>query len=495
MRAPLRLAMSGVFLLLLGGCVYYNGMYNTKRLAGSARSAERDGRTFEATNYWGQVINRADTLVTHHPDSKYVDEALMLKGTALARLGQCTNAMAPLSRVSQVKGSNDAVEDAYLALGRCHLDLGDPTAAELAVARPLQSKQKYRRDQARLVHARALRLTGRAAEAVVALDSLPGDRVADERLLALAAAGHRADAIRVADSLLAHPDSGRFWDSLVVAVGRTDPLTASHIVDRLIARPGTPPMNQTRWLLDDAARLDQADTARATARLAQAAQVGGVSAAGTSARVQLARRGLQGARTVDDLAKPIQVLDSLTGGASARESGAGVSETLGGVGEAGELRATLVRIRDASDSSAARAPTTDLRLFLAAELARDTLAAPALATSLFRRVADDWPDSPYAPKALLAVMMLDPVWADSARDLLATRYSASPYVAYVQGNPLPEYQALEDSLKAFDVATQAAERRPPTRPGRPAQPVRPGVRRQPVEPDAAGAARRPRLEP
>jgi hypothetical protein len=492
-RAPLRRATRGLALLLLGGCVYYNGMYNTKRLAGSARSAERDGRTFEATNYWGQVVNRADTLVTRHPDSKYVDEALMLKGTALARLGQCSNAMAPLGRVAQVRGSKDAVEDAYLALARCHLDLGDPVAAELAVARPLQSKQKYRREQARLVHARALRLTGRAAEAVVALDSLEGDRVADERLLALAAAGHRDDAMRVADSLLAQPDSGRFWDSLVVSVGRTDPLTASHIVDRLIERPGTPSVSQTRWLLEDAARLEKADTARATARLAQAARVGGVSAAGTSARVQLARKELKATRTVDDLAQPIRLLDSLAGGPA---SGTGaVGETIGGMGEAGELRTILVRIRDASDSSGARASTADLRLFLAAELARDTLGSPVLATSLFRRVADAWPDSPYAPKALLAVVMLDSAWADSARTLLATRYAASPYVAYVQGNPLPEYQALEDSLKAFDVATQASRRRPPTRPGQPAPPLRPGNRRQPVEPEDAGASRRPRLEP
>jgi hypothetical protein len=141
----LRAVTGGLGLLLLGGCVYYNGMYNAKRLAGSARSAERDGRTFEATNYWGQVITRADTLVARHPNSKYVDEALMLKGTALSRLGQCSNAMGPLSRVTEVEGSNDAVEDAYLALARCHLDMGDPVAAELAVARPLQSREKYRR--------------------------------------------------------------------------------------------------------------------------------------------------------------------------------------------------------------------------------------------------------------------------------------------------------------------------------------------------------------
>ena len=479
MRRPMPAAAAGLALLLLGGCVYYNGMYNTKRLAGSARNAERDGRTFEATNFWGQVITRADTLVARHPDSKYVDEALMLKGTAMSRLGQCPSAMAPLSRVGQVEGSNDAVEDAYLALARCHLELGDPAAAELALARPLQSRQKYRRQQARLMHARALRLTGRAAEAVVVLDSLAGDRVADERLLALAAAGHRDAAMHLADSLLAQADSGRVWDTLVVTVGRSDPQAASHIVDGLVARPNAPPASQTRWLIDDALRLEPVDTARATARLAQAAQAGGASPAGVSARVRLVRRHLAGARSVDDLAEPIQLLDSLGGG---------------GAGEAAHLQQTLLRIREAGDSSTARAAAADLRLFLAAELARDTLAAPLLASSLFRRVADDWPESPYAPKALLAVGMLDPVWADSAHALLASRYAESPYVAYVQGNALPEYKALEDSLQAFSLVAQAAPReaRPNQQPGHPGQPE--GGRRPPAGRAAPGATRRG-LEP
>ena len=71
---------------LLGGCVYYNGMYNTNRLAKSAWKAERDGRVFEASNLWGQVITRADSLVMRHPRSKYAAEANVLRGLALARL-------------------------------------------------------------------------------------------------------------------------------------------------------------------------------------------------------------------------------------------------------------------------------------------------------------------------------------------------------------------------------------------------------------------------
>ena len=174
-----RLLPGGLGLLLLGGCVYYNGMYNTKRLAGSARNAEREGRTFDATSLWGQVVTRAESLVVRHPDSKYVDEALMLKGTALARLGQCPSALAPLSRVTQVRGSDEAVEDAYLALGRCQLELDDPGAAEIAIAHVLESRRAERRREARLVHARALRLTGRPAEAAALLDSLSGPRAAD----------------------------------------------------------------------------------------------------------------------------------------------------------------------------------------------------------------------------------------------------------------------------------------------------------------------------
>jgi hypothetical protein len=468
---------AGLALLLLGGCVYYNGMYNTKRLAGSARHAEREGRTFDATSLWGQVVTRADSLVTRHPDSKYVDEALMLKGTALARLGQCPSAIAPLSRVAQVRGSEDAVEDAYLALGRCQLELGDPGAAEIAIAHVLQSRQAARRRDARLVHARALRLTGRPTEAAAVLDSLSGDRVADERLLAYAGAGRREEALRLADSLVASPDSGRVWDSLVVSVGRSDPRAASHLVDRLVQRPGTPPALQARWLIDDATRLQSVDTARASARLEQAARIGADTPAGASARVVLVRKRLARAAAVADLAAPGRTLDSIT-------------EVTGATGEAGQLRALLQRIQEAADSSAARAATADLRLFLAAESARDTLTAPRLAGALFRQVADDWPDSPYAPKALLALGMVDTTWADSARALLAGRYAASPYVAYVQGTPLPEYQALEDSLQAF--ALQSRPRPEPVRTVRPSQPG--GRRQQPTESGGQSPGRREPLE-
>ncbi len=168
-------ALSAVLVAaLLGGCVYYNGMYNTKRLAGSARKAERDGRTFEANNLWGQVVTRAESLVARHPDSKYVDEALVLKGIALARLNQCEAAVAPLGRVSLLPPDAEVTEEAALALGRCQLELGDPGVAEIMFARVAESKDPVRRREARLLRGRALRMTGRHQEAVAALEGSVG---------------------------------------------------------------------------------------------------------------------------------------------------------------------------------------------------------------------------------------------------------------------------------------------------------------------------------
>ena len=255
--------------LLLGGCVYYNGMYNAKRLAGSARKAERDGRTFEANNLWGQVITRADTLIARHPDSKYVDQALVLKGVALARLNQCESAVAPLGRAALLRADDEIAEDATLALGRCHLVLGNAAVAEPMFARLAESRDPTRRREAILLRGRALRLTGRAGEAVPILERSTDPRAAEERLLALAGARKREEALALADSLLALQDSTARWDTMVVAVGREDAQVASALVDRLQSRPGVTEPVRARLLLDDGERLARVDSARATARLRQ----------------------------------------------------------------------------------------------------------------------------------------------------------------------------------------------------------------------------------
>ncbi|HEY7613224.1 MAG TPA: hypothetical protein VH764_09540 [Gemmatimonadales bacterium] len=432
--------------LLLGGCVYYNGMYNTKRLAGSARKAERDGRAFEANNLWGQVITRAESLVARHPDSKYVDEALVLKGLALARLSQCQAAVAPLGRVSLLSGEEDVEvrEEAVMALARCHLELGDPLLAEGMFARLTASKDSARRVEARLLRGRALRLTGRPGDALGALEGLGGRRARAERLLALTAAHRRKDAVALMDTLLATRDSAGGWDTVTVFVGRLDPLVASALVDRLKKRPGMQPAFVAQMLYDDGVRLLAVDTARGAARLREVAALHEPPEYAARAQLALIRQRLSSVTSAPELGPLVAELDAR---AAARTT---VSS------EAAMVRDMVKRVQLAVDSASAGAARSDLQLFLAAETARDSLAAPALAASLFRAIVEGLPDSPYAPKAILAGKALDPGWGESVLPLLEERYALSPYVAMTRGEEPYGYRELEDSLQTFARGLAAA---------------------------------------
>lgn len=427
-------------LVLLGGCVYYNGMYNTNRLAKSARKAERDGRPFEAQGFWGQVITRADSLVLRHPRSKYADQATVLRGLALARLNQCQDAVGPLGRLSLVQLSTDFTEEAALALGRCQLQLGDAGLADLAFVQVLNSSDSARRHEARLRHARALRMSGQYEEAVALLRDRPDPRAREDLLLALAGAGHTDEALAFADSVLALHDSTFAWDTVVATVGRQNARVASALVGRLADDPRASPELKARRLYDDAVRLAATDSAGAVARFQQAARVPGATETAERARLRLLRAELSSARTLQDL---VRSNDSLAAVAS--------QTTVGGL-EAAALQLELDQLRQLEDSARAGVPQGDLRLFLGAESARDSIHAPLLAAMLFRRLAEEWPTSPYAPKALLAAQRLDPADPDGVHVRLDSLYHDSPYLAVMRGEEAPGYRQLEDSLQIFAAA-------------------------------------------
>lgn len=487
-RPQVRVAALVAVAMLLGGCVYYNGMYNTNRLAKSARKAERDGRQFEAASLWGQVVTRADSLVERHPRSKYADEARVLRGLALARLNQCTEAVGPLGNLSVIHRTDDLAEEAALALGRCQLEMGDADVAELAFARISESRDSARRREARFQRGRALRMTGRYEEALALMQEAPDPRGTNDLLLALAGTGHGDQAFALADSLLARHDTTLAWDSVVVALGRQDPRMASALVGRLQADPKLTPELRARRLYEDALRLASVDSASSRARLEETARLPTAGESGERARLQLLRLQLGAARTLDDLAAPGDSLAALAGRTSVVAA------------EAGQIKATVVRLRQLPDSAAPSVPRGDLRLFLGAEAARDTVGSPLLAAALFRRLADDWPVSPYAPKALLAAERLDPTDIDASRARLDSLYADSPYLAIARGEDAPAYHVLEDSLEAY-AATQIVAQ--PARPGQPRRPA-PGAGRgvepgRPLAPDRdknerPPAARR-RLEP
>jgi tetratricopeptide (TPR) repeat protein len=439
---------------LFSGCVYYNGMYNANRLASLARKAERDGRTFEANNLWGQVATKAESVLVRHPRSKYAEEASVLRGLALAKLGECEQALGPLSRLGVANLKTELREDIWLASGRCQGRLGNIPAADAAFAQVIESKSSARKREARFQRARTLRALGRYEEAVILLQGSEEPRALPERLLSLAGAGRLPEAMTLADSLIAKGDTTQPWDSLVVTLGRQNSSDASDLVDRLRNLKVTGE-KQARLLLEDGIRLLHTDTTRALVRFREAVKVGGAGDAAGRAGLQLVRLDLSRVSRPQELASPIQAL-----GAVAQKH-----QTV--AQEAKQLQAIALRIMSSYDSVPAGSPQGDLRFFLLGEVARDSLEAPQLAHEVFLRILKDWPDSPYAPKAVLAAQRLDPEWADSGRVLLETRYLDSPYLAMIRGEEASAYRSLEDSLAAFASASTVPSRGGRPRRGRP----------------------------
>lgn len=472
---PMALLHAGLAASLLGGCVYYNGMYNANRLANSARKAEREGRTFEANNLWGQVATKAESVVVRHPKSKYAEEAAILRGLALARLGQCEQALGPLGRVTLATVATDLTEEAWLATGRCQVSLGNISAADAAFAQVTESKNSWRRREARLQRALTLRHAGRYKEALTALEGIREPRAVAERLLSLAGGGRVPEAMALADSLVARGDTIQPWDSLLVSLGKQDPSAASSLVDRVRRLPSRSADTQARWLLEDGLRLIGPDTARARSRFREAVEIGGSGGAAGWASLQLVRLDLRGVSQPRGLSPLIQSLRGKAGRHPLVES------------ELTRLGNTAAGILTATASVMPGSPQGDLRLFLAAEAARDSLLAPRLADGLFQRILREWPESPYAPKAALAAQQVNPEWADSARALLEARYFESPYLALIRGDEGSAYRQLEDSLGAFATA-QAEEGAAGARPGTPGRPA-------PIEGDDRPAPQRPRPAP
>ncbi len=472
---PMALLHAGLAASLLGGCVYYNGMYNANRLANSARKAEREGRTFEANNLWGQVATKAESVVVRHPKSKYAEEAAILKGLALARLGQCEQALGPLSRVTVATVGTNLTEEAWLATGRCQVSIGNIAAADAALAQVTESKNAWRRREARFQRALTLRHAGRYQEALTVLEGVREPRAVAERLLSLAGGGRVPEAMALADSLVARGDTIQPWDSLLVSLGKQDPSTASSLVDRVRRLPSRSADTQARWLLEDGLRLIGPDTARARSRLREAVEIGGSGEAAGWASLQLVRLDLRGVSQPQGLSPLIQSLRGKAGRHPIVES------------ELTRLGNTAAGILTATASVMPGSPQGDLRLFLAAEAARDSLLAPRLADGLFQRILREWPESPYAPKAALAAQQVNPEWADSARALLEARYFESPYLALIRGDEGSAYRQLEDSLGAFATA-QAEEGAAGARPGTPGRPA-------PIEGDDRPAPQRPRPAP
>jgi hypothetical protein len=442
-----RLAALPVPLALLSGCAYYNGMWSAQRLARDAQRLETRGQEAEARTVWGRAAIKAESVLVHHANSRWADDALVLQGEALTRSGSCAAAARPLTRALQNVSDDALHERAALAAAECALRLGEVAAAERLLVPVLASTDARRRSSAAYLAGRAAFDRGDVVTAAERFARSERDEAAPAQVRAVVAAGATDRAVALIESV-AHRDrdEARWADALADLGRRAGAATAADGLDRLLVRGRLPAGSRARLLLADGDRLRAAQVIdRAAARYAQVASLVPDSAEGGRARVRTVSVQASRARTTAELDSVSLQLSRMTPG-------------LGGaaLAEARELQLQLAAARGGDGS----ADTSAIEDFRAAELARDTLAAPALAAALFLRFVDRHPASFFAPKALIAAAQLRPEAVDSIGAVLRARYPDSPYAVVFRGETSPAFQILEDSLaSALGVPRTAARLR------------------------------------
>ena len=429
--------------LCVTGCAYYNGLYNANRLAHEAERAERDGRTGEARSLWSQAAVKAESVVSRHPKSRYRDDALYLQGRALRQVGACSQALPPLALAADSSPDAALRVEARLLLGDCRLQLSEPESTLVVVAPVLGEGSAQARSSALLLRGRALLQLGRNEAALEELTASGAREGAYAKAVALARLGRREEAAATLEGVLDGPYVEARWLPTLDSVGKTDPAVLGPLLERLSAHPDVRVGQRARlWLADGQRWLGAGDTAAAERRFVAVRELAADSSEGRAARAHLA---VFAARRAVAWPEVQGVADSLR---SVMQQG-GAAARIGG-----RYAGVLTRARNELDTDG-----TSMGLFLAAEDVRDTIGNRELAASLLEQVVERHPETPLAPKALLALAAVRPAVGDSLVAVLRSRYPTSPYTLVLAGAGAAEYEALEDSLRR--AAADGGRRRGP----------------------------------
>lgn len=449
---------SGVALLILGGCAYYNALYNANRAFEEAEAARRDGREALARTKYGEAIEKAAKSYRSSEDGRWADDALYLIGRSHARRGDWAEAQAALETALERTTSPSLAAGARVYLGAAAVSLGDDGRGMALLDAALADLHDDRvRAEAFLWRARARYGAGADDRVWSDLDSasVGGERyrveAALDRLAWGVETGILEQALQGAEALLQSGRAAAASDTVEALIRasstRWGPEATRPLLERVEAA-AWPPQRRDALLLLRAQISYEAgalDRAREDAELVSR----GVGAQADAARVLLARWRLR------ELADP-GALDDVR---AVLLPAVGSTEALGILEDIKEVGLLVER---------SRRPGQELALFAAAEVARDGLGAPGLAHTLFLAYADLARGSAWEGKALLAALQTarDP----KVRGPIETRLAEIPDNTYVLasrwslGERQNQYTAVERRLEGIlstiraQVAAEAARR-------------------------------------
>ena len=414
------------------GCAYFNGVYNANEAQRSADKRLRAGREADAAPYFATAAEKAETVLARWPRTRWRTTAVYLAGRGLAHSDQCDLAEKRLEEFLADRAQpRERRRLAELALGRCRVQQSRYREG-IGLLKPLTETSD-----------RSLAGTASlwAARASIGL----GDNAAADRYLKGADAG--AAQWELAAASIARMEYPRAESLLILRARRGD------------IRDDAGAMLRDLWQAGRAAPVERilgtvaASPARGPAKARLHLLVGQMQLA--SGQQAASRRNFDEARRLS------------TDTTSARDAAAHVLQVdvMSAISpEAVGSTLAASRARAAGSSLFRRIQTQVLLfnalrtmqeplgtgVFLAAEVARDSLGNLDVARTLLNTLVDSMPTSALAPKALHALSAMSPDSSSVLRERMSRLYPRSPYTLLLNGVDATgeaEFRTVEDHLR------------------------------------------------
>ena len=133
------------FATLGSGCVYYNLYYNINRIYHEAEKDKRgpDGKaTRQTRDKYDKVIRKCQQLIVQHPDSKYVDDAVLLIGKSYYEKGEYPLAITKFEELAENFPESKLNEEGQLYLAKSHIEMDRPASAVSILATLYEAKPR-----------------------------------------------------------------------------------------------------------------------------------------------------------------------------------------------------------------------------------------------------------------------------------------------------------------------------------------------------------------
>jgi TolA-binding protein len=174
----------------LAGCAYFNTLYNAEQKFAEAEKADAHRRAAEAAGGAGaqtpmsnpnaeayeEVVEKCKKMIARYPDSRHVDDAMLLIGKSLYALGRHEEAAAALDSLLSRYPKTNLLADARFLKGKCLVGAEHYEAAVPVLRQYVDGHRKHDgRPEALYLLCTSLMQLGLSEDAVAALERLEQD--------------------------------------------------------------------------------------------------------------------------------------------------------------------------------------------------------------------------------------------------------------------------------------------------------------------------------